>query len=225
MTPLITFKDTGYTIRGFLGRHSTKIFSSLNFEVLAGETLGVIGNNGAGKSTLLKLMSGVYKPTSGSVELSPETNVALLSLKATTDKTLSGYHNAILFLMYYGLNRKTAESLIPEIIEFSELGKKFYNPVYTYSSGMQARLTFSCAQAIKPEVILIDEMLGVGDKNFRAKSTEAIMNKISGDVSVVLVSHNLDTVESICDRVLWLHKGKIKMLGDPEKVIQAYEAS
>ena len=90
---------------------------------------------------------------------------------------------------------------------------------------MQARLTFSCAQAIKPEVILIDEMLGVGDKNFRAKSTEAIMNKISGDVSVVLVSHNLDTVESICDRVLWLHKGKIKMLGDPEKVIQAYEAS
>jgi lipopolysaccharide transport system ATP-binding protein len=186
MNSVISMKDVSFLApsHSIFRKSQKEILSSISLEITRGQTLGVIGNNGAGKSSLLKLISGVIKPSSGVVTHAPNVRVALLTLQACIDTNLSGYHNAILYLMFYNLSRRQAEALIPQIIEFSELGEQFYDPVYTFSSGMKARLTFSIAYCIEPEVILIDEMLGVGDQNFREKSSKAITDKIQHPLSL-----------------------------------------
>jgi ABC-type polysaccharide/polyol phosphate transport system ATPase subunit len=196
----------------------------ISFEVEKGEVLGIIGNNGAGKSTLLRLVAGIYQPDSGSVKVNG-TISALLSLGAGFENELSGIDNIYLNSLYMGIEEKKVDELIDDIVDFSGLSDFIYQPVKTYSSGMRARLGFSISYFVRCEIMLIDEVLGVGDKEFKAKSNQAILDLIKSDVTVLLVSHNINTIQELCKRTIWLSKGHPRMYEVTDKVINNYKVS
>ena len=195
----------------------------ITFEVKAGETLGVIGHNGAGKSTLLKVLTGILSPDEGSVTRNCDT-ASLLAINLGFVPHLSGRDNAILSGMLLGLSRSEVNSKLDEIIEFSELGSQIDDPFRTYSAGMKARLGFGVAFSADPDIILIDEVLGVGDRDFRIKSTNAMREKIQSDKTVVVVSHSEPLVRAICNRVVWIENGSVMAQGDVEEVLERYAA-
>jgi ABC-2 type transport system ATP-binding protein len=196
----------------------------LSFEVERGEVIGIIGNNGAGKSTLLRLIAGIYQPDSGSIRVDGSIS-ALLSLGAGFENELSGIDNIYLNGLYMDVSEKKIDGLIDEIIDFSGLEDFIYQPVKTYSSGMRARLGFSISYFVRCDIMLIDEVLGVGDKDFKAKSNQAILDLIKSDVTVLLVSHNINTIQELCSRTMWLKKGHLHMYEGTDKVINSYKAS
>ena len=196
----------------------------INFTVNHGEVFGVIGKNGAGKSTLLRLIGGIYHPTSGTVRVDGSV-ASLLSLGAGFQPELSGEENIMLNGLLLGLPKRLILSKMEEIVSFSELGEFIQFPVKAYSSGMVARLGFAVATHLRSDILLIDEILGVGDKDFKAKSKEKIKELITSGGTVVLVSHSLNEIKSFCKNVLWIEKGQQKMLGSAEEVVAAYEAS
>jgi lipopolysaccharide transport system ATP-binding protein len=194
---------------------------SINMNVLPGETLGVIGSNGSGKSTLLKVLSRIYRPDSGVITFSAK-KISLLSLALGFDPRLSGFDNAILSSMLLGATLKEARQKVYDIIEFSELGEFSRQPVRTYSSGMKSRLGFSVALNMQTEVLLIDEALAVGDARFKKKSERAIVEKVTSSQTVVLVSHSVGQINRLCDRAIWIEKGKIVLTGAPREVTRKY---
>ena len=194
----------------------------ITFDILEGETLGVVGKNGAGKSTLLKLMAGILVPTSGKITKKPNLSISLLSIQAGFFPNLSGKDNAILGAMYLGYTKKEAISRLPKIIEFSELDEWIDEPLRTYSSGMKARLGFAVAMEIVPDVLLVDEVLGVGDEYFRTKSTNEMKKTMQSKQTVVFVSHQVELIEELCHRTIWLNNGQIKKIGKTKNVLQAY---
>lgn len=221
---VISLSSVGVSYKMSAGLFATKCFSALediSLDVLSGETLGVIGANGSGKSTLLKVLARIYQPDTGSMRCEVD-RVSLLSLTLGFDPQLSGYDNAILSSMLLGASLGDAKKKLPRIIEFSELGELAGNPIKTYSSGMRARLGFSIALFMKSDVLLIDETLSVGDAHFQLKSEQAIMDRISSSQTVVLVSHSSPLIQRVCNRVIWLHQGRIRKLGKPDEVINAY---
>lgn len=197
------------------------VFQGLSFDVFSGETLGVIGKNGTGKSTLLRLIAGILDPDSGNIDRF-NNSVSLLSLNLGLDPQLSGIDNAILSAVLLGFSKQEAEKTLPDIIEFSELGNAIYDPVTTYSSGMQTRLGFSTALHLRPDILLIDEVLGVGDQRFQQKSSAALVEKITSNQTVILVSHQLPQLENLCTRVLWIEHGKLKKLGPAKQILNEY---
>lgn len=199
------------------------VLSGVSFDLRKGETLGIIGRNGAGKSTLLRVLADILKPNNGEVVRHVQT-ISLLSLNLGLDPNLSGVDNAILSALLLGLQRKEAEKVLPEIIEFSELGQAIYEPVRTYSSGMNARLGFSSGIFLQPDVLLIDEILGVGDVEFQQKSSAAVKKKILSNQTVVLVSHNAEQIRALCDRVVWIENGEAIAIGDTGDVLSQYES-
>ncbi len=199
-----------------------RVFSDLSFSVFQGETLGIVGRNGAGKSTLLRLLAGVLEPDKGQINLQGH-SVSLLSLNLGLDPQLNGIDNAILSALLLGIDKQQAESNLEEIIRFSELGQAVYDPVKTYSSGMKTRLGFSIAIHLQPGVLLIDEVLGVGDLEFRRKSSNVLNNKINSRQTVVLVSHNMQQIKELCDRVMWIEDGQLRRIGTTIQVLKDYE--
>lgn len=195
----------------------------ISFEIKKGEVLGIIGRNGSGKSTLLKMLSGVLEADKGqfTMKTKPPT---LLSLGTGFNGELSGLDNIYLNGLLLGHSRKLIDENLDRIIEFSELGEFIYRPVRTYSAGMRSRLGFSIAITLDPEILLIDEVLGVGDAAFQEKSKQAILEKIKENRTVILVTHSSGLVRSICDRVVWLHLGEQKAVGDTNEVVSNYEA-
>ncbi|MBY5930386.1 ABC transporter ATP-binding protein [Halomonas sp. DP8Y7-3] len=175
----------------------------ISFDIHRGETLGILGRNGAGKSTLLRVVAGIIQPDSGNI-VNHGVTVSLLALQAGFDPELPGIDNAILSGMLMGYTRKQVESRMSEIAEFSELGEFMVEPVKTYSSGMKARLGFSVAMYMTPDVLLLDEVLSVGDKSFRKKAETEMMKKIHSDQTVLLVSHSESQVARICGRTVIL---------------------
>jgi len=193
----------------------------INLDIKKGEIIGVIGRNGSSKSTLLKTMAGIYKPNSGSVLING--NISLLSgVGVGLNNNLTGRENIHLYGSILGHKKETMEKLMEEIISFSELEDFIDEPLRTYSSGMRARLGISVATAVKPDILLIDEVLGVGDPGFKKRSQERIRNMIDGSNTVILVSHSFNLLKEICNRMIMMEKGKIKIIGEPEKVIQTY---
>lgn len=176
---------------------------NINIDIYRGETLGILGRNGAGKSTLLKVISGILTPDSGEV-INHDVTVSLLTLGAGFDNQLSGRDNAMISGMLMGYTRKQIQARLAEITEFSELGDFMNEPVKTYSSGMRSRLGFSVAMYFTPDVLLLDEVLSVGDKHFKEKATKEMMKKIHSDQTVVLVSHSEEQVNKLCDRKISL---------------------
>jgi lipopolysaccharide transport system ATP-binding protein len=221
---MISLKKAGITYRSGLGLVSAEHFvalSEIDLEVFSGETIGVIGRNGSGKSTLLRLLARIYQPDCGTA-IYNTSRIPLLSLSLGFDPELSGEDNALLSSMLLGASLKQAKNCLHNIFEFSELGRFIEKPVKTYSSGMRARLGFSVALQMQTDVLLIDEALAVGDSEFRRKSEKAIIEKISSNQTVVLVSHSIPEIVRICDRALWLEAGKIMAIGDPALVTEKY---
>ena len=198
------------------------VLNQVSMKLYEGETLGIVGRNGVGKTTMLRLMAAILAPTSGSVRKHPAKSASLLTLGLGFKPELSGRDNALLAAMLQGSSRKTAESFMGVIEEFSELGDSFKEPVKNYSSGMRARLAFTTALMTHVDILLIDEILSVGDAHFRGKAQAAMKNRITGEQTVVFVSHMADQVKELCDRVIWLDKGKIAAEGDSTEVTDAY---
>ena len=200
-----------------------RALDNISFKVNKGEVLGIIGQNGSGKSTLLKTIANIFEPDSGSIN-SFGNKVGLLSLGAGFDHKLSGYENIFLSGMLLGYNKKYIKSIINEIIEFSELKEFIYKPVGTYSSGMYSKLSFAIAAFLEKDIILIDEVLSVGDIHFKEKSSNKIKELISDkEKTVIIVSHSISTVKDLCDRIIWLDEGKIMEQGEPKQILKEYK--
>lgn len=208
--------------RSFFRHNYFTALDGLSFSIKKGETLGVVGINGCGKSTLLRVLANIYAVDEGKVSWYCR-HVSLLTLSLGFDPELSGRDNAILSGMLLGGRKTEVLAKLDEIIEFSELEGFIDKPIKTYSTGMRARLGFSVAVTMQSELLLIDEVMGVGDGKFRLKAQTAMSNKISSDQTVVLVSHSLSQISKLCSRVLWLNAGKLSMIGATDEVLHEYE--
>lgn len=195
----------------------------VSFDVKQGEILGITGKNGSGKSTLLRAIAGIFAPDEGSIDLNGHT-ISLLSIGVGFQKKLTGRENIYLSGMLLGFTEDEINDKMKEIIEFSELGDFIDKPVKTYSSGMYSKLAFSITAVLETEIMLIDEVLSVGDSKFKKKSYKKMKELISNEErTVIIVSHSQDTLQKLCDRIIWLHDGLIKMDGTPEEVLPKYE--
>ncbi len=196
---------------------------SISFDVEKGEILGIIGKNGSGKSTLLKALAGIFSPDDGTIDLKGH-SVSLLSIGVGFQKELTGRENILLSGMLLGFSEEEIREKMKNIIEFAELGKFIDMPVKTYSSGMYSKLAFSITAILETDIMLIDEVLSVGDERFKKKSYNKMKTLISHkDRTVVIVSHSISTLESLCDKVMWMNDGEIKMIGAPGPVLEAYK--
>lgn len=208
-------------LRGKLHYEEFTALNQVSFEVRKGETLGLIGRNGAGKSTLLKVISGILKPTEGSVACHGNV-VPMLELGSGFDMDLTGRENIFLNGAILGYSEEFLKEKYDEIAEFSELGKFLEMPIRNYSSGMLARLAFSIATVVNPEILIVDEILAVGDMAFQEKSRRRMMEMMSGGTTVLFVSHSLEQIRQMCSRVVWLEHGTVKMIGPTQEVCDAY---
>ena len=197
---------------------------NVTFDVKRGEIFGVIGRNGAGKSTLLKVVSGIYKPTSGKA-VSAGRIAPMLELGSGFDQELSGHDNIFLNGAILGFSEDFLKQKYDEIVAFSELGEFIHQPIKTYSSGMMMRLAFSVATIVEPEILIVDEILAVGDASFQQKSRARMLELMQGGTTVLFVSHSMSQIREMCDRVLWLDHGTVKMVGPTQEVCDAYEAN
>lgn len=208
----------------FLRKNYYKEFianKDISFDLYEGETLGIIGANGAGKSTILKQIAGVVEPTTGEI-IRYGRVTALLELGTGFNYDLTGYENIFLNGTLIGMSQKECEDKVKDITSFSELGDYIYEPIKTYSSGMSMRLAFSIAIFSNPKILIVDEALSVGDAHFSAKCTKALRERKEQNMSIIYVSHDLNSLKLLCDRIVLLNKGKIVQIGEAENVINIY---
>jgi len=196
----------------------------ISFEIKKGEIFGIIGLNGAGKSTLLKIIAGVLKPTMGRVYVNG-TMAPLIELGAGFDFELTARENIFLNGAILGYSRKFMKEKFDEIVEFAELRDFLDVPLKNFSSGMQARLGFAIATIVDPDILIVDEILAVGDFHFQEKCERRINSMLEKGTTIVMVSHSIDQIERMCQRVLWLEKGRMKMIGNAKEVCEAYRNS
>jgi lipopolysaccharide transport system ATP-binding protein len=223
---LITLENVGVAFNAQLRVGSPKFWAleDVSFSLQRGQRLGVIGRNGAGKSTLLRTLAGIIEPDRGHVTRTTA-SCQLLSLSVGFMHHLSGRDNAILSGMMLGLRRRDIGARLPRIREFSELGDFFDQPISSYSTGMLMRLGFSIAMQVEPDVLLIDEVLAVGDTEFQEKSGAALRERIHGGTTVVFVSHGDAQIRQVCDRAVWIEHGRSVMEGAVDDVLKAYHAA
>ena len=224
--PVITVQNVGVRFgyrRSFFRRYVVEALRDVSFNLYQGDSLGIIGRNGAGKSTLLSLLGGIILPDSGRI-FNNNVRTSLLALQVGFDPELSGRSNALLSGMLLGFRCEDVKANLDKIIAFSELGEFIDKPVKTYSVGMKGRLGFSIALEMNPDVILIDEVLGVGDIEFRKKSMAVMKEKLLSDQTFVLVSHSGQIVKNFCNKVVWIEDGVSKMEGNSSEVLDAYES-
>lgn len=196
--------------------------NDVTFNVEKGETLGFIGTNGAGKSTTLKLIAGILKPTEGTI-VTRGNIVPMLELGAGFDLELTGKENIYLNGAILGYSKEYLESKYEEIVEFAEIREFIDMPIRNYSSGMMARLAFSIASVVQPEILIVDEILAVGDINFQKKSYKRMQELMNGGATVLFVSHDLEKIEEMCDHVIWLEKGKVRKYGKAKQICEAFK--
>lgn len=214
---------SGLFTLGGRGVRTVHALKGVSFTAYANESIGVIGHNGSGKSTLMRAITGLTPPAAGAVYATTRPN--LLGVGAALLPDLSGENNIVLGGLALGFSKGEVTALRDEIVEFAELQDAIELPMRTYSSGMQARLKFAIATAKHHEILIVDEALSVGDRQFRERS-EARIREIRADAGTIfLVSHSMKSIRDTCDRVLWIHRGKLRMDGPTEKVVQAYEKS
>lgn len=197
---------------------------NVSFKVSQGESLGIIGKNGSGKTTLLRIIAGIYEPDEGSIRIKGKVST-LLGIAVGFQPELSGMENIYINGAILGLSRKQIDGIINEIVDFSELNSFIDVPVKTYSSGMHARLGFSIAVNTQRDVMLVDEILGVGDSRFRKKCESKMRQFQERGKTIILVSHNMEAVKSFCNRVIWMDKGTLRAQGRPEEIIEQYLCS
>lgn len=210
-------------IRNFFTRKSKNFtaLSDISLDIKSGEVFGLIGKNGSGKSTILRVMSGIYPPDFGECIVTGKISL-LAGIGTGFSPHQTGIENALLYGSILGHDEAEMREKLEEIIQFSELGDFIYEPIRTYSAGMKARLGLAVASAIEPDILLIDEVLGVGDPQFREKSKKRILDLVSRTGTVVIVSHSFGLMTDICDRVGVVHQGELRMVGTPEEAISKY---
>ena len=201
--------------------HKIQVLKGITFDVKKGECVALVGRNGAGKSTLLALLARVYKPTSGSIKVVGRV-APLLELGAGFHPDLSGAENVYYNAVILGLTRKQVKERFDKIVAFSELGDHIWAPVRSYSSGMTSRLGFSVAIHVDADVLIVDEVLSVGDFEFAEKCLKYIREFKDRGGTILMVSHHVETVEAFADRAIWIQHGEIKMIGKPAEVIPIY---
>ena len=226
MKPIISLQNVGvrYKRSGNVFRRKSyfEALKSITLDIYPGETLGILGRNGSGKSTLLRIISGLIRPDQGKV-INNSVSVSLLALQTGFDSNLNGRDNAILSGMLQGHSRKEVQTRLDEIQEYSELGDFFFEPVRTYSTGMRTRLGFSITTIISPDVLLVDEVLSVGDKHFKEKAERTMIAKIQSQQTVVLVSHSHHQIARLCDRAILINEGVSFTAGEPREILKLYE--
>ena len=219
--------DKPHTLKEMLvfGRKNKKeyrhILKNINIDITKGETVALIGTNGSGKSTLLKLMTKIIYPTKGKV-ITKGKLTSLLELGAGFHPDFTGRENIYFNASIFGLTKSQIDARLNEIIEFSELGELIDTPVRTYSSGMYMRLAFSVAINVDADILLIDEILAVGDQHFQDKCFAKLQELKNSDKTIVIVSHSLDSVKKLCDRAIWIYEGKVRMDGNTKEVVDEY---
>lgn len=206
--------------------HKVELFRALkgvSFEIEEGKILGIIGKNGSGKSTMLRAIAGIFSPDKGTIDLHGNT-ISLLSIGVGFNKKLTGKENIYLSGMLLGFSEEQIKEKEKEIIDFADIGDFMYKPVKTYSSGMYSKLAFAITAILETDIMLIDEVLSVGDAAFKEKSYNK-MKELIADAhrTVIIVSHSLGTIRDLCDEVLWLHEGEVKKLGSVDKVLPLYQ--
>ncbi len=217
------------SIRSSLFRRKTRdeVFEAVkgvSFKVNKGDILGIIGKNGSGKSTLLRSMAGVFSPNSGTIDLHGN-SVSLMALGVGFKPLLTGRANIMLSGLLLGFTEKQVQEKLEDIIAFAELGDFIDKPVRTYSSGMNSKLAFAITAMLETDIMLVDEVLSVGDERFKRKSLNKMKELINDDDrTVVIVSHNIETLEELCNDVMWLHEGEIVEIGKPKEVLKRYKA-
>lgn len=219
-----TFKE--FAIKSFWRQVEYEEFwvlRNINLQIAPGTMTGIVGRNGAGKSTLLKLVARVMKPVKGQVQVNGKVT-PLLELGAGFDFELTGEENIYLFGSILGINRREMNRRMAKIVDFSGLGDFITSPLRTYSSGMVARMGFAVATAVDPEILLLDEILAVGDAGFQKKSLEVVKQFQSSKVTILFVSHDLGQIRSLCDQVIWIEGGEIRACGETSKALPQYEA-
>lgn len=197
------------------------VLDKIDVVVKSGEKVGIIGANGAGKSTLLKVICGILNPTKGTVRVARKI-APLIELGAGFDPEISVKDNIILYGVMLGFSRQEMMARVHSILEFAELEEYFLAPVKVLSSGMVARLGFAIATDVQPDILILDEVLSVGDESFKNKCKQRIENFWAADATVLVVSHDLEFVKQSCEWVIWLEKGKVKLVGDTKQVVQDY---
>lgn len=225
--PLIDLENVSLTYRvrkQIVSRTRKKIHAlrGVSLQVRKGEKLGLIGKNGSGKSTLFQVLTGIFAPDSGRIRRTRGINVQLLTLGVGFEGNLTGRENALLNGMLLGRSRRYMRERLESIKEFSGLGDFFEMPVYTYSSGMNTRLGFSVGIEVSPDVLLVDEVLGVGDLEFKTKSESAIRDRFGSGLTVVMATHDHAMIVESCDRVAWLESGRLRGVGAPQEVVEEY---
>lgn len=226
-SPILSLSNVGvgyWRRAGMFRRQQFWALNDVSFDLHHGETLGIIGRNGAGKSTLLRLLAGIIAPDKGEF-INIGLNASLLSLQVGFVPYLTGRENAILSGIMLGMYRQQVEDQLGDIISFSELEEFIDQPVRSYSVGMRARLGFAVSFLADPDILLLDEVLGVGDAEFRKKSTAAMREKISSDKTIVLVSHNETTIRNLCDKAVWIEDGITRAYGSTKDVFREYSAA
>ncbi len=217
-----------YSIKKMLlhrNKKDTRVFravKNVSFEIPKGEIWGIIGKNGSGKSTMLRSIAGIFSANEGRIDLHGH-SISLLSIGVGFNKQISGRENIILSGMLLGFPKAYIMEKMDEIIEFSELGDFIDRPVRTYSSGMHSKLAFSVTAVLETEIMLVDEVLSVGDEHYRQKSLDKMKQLISDkDRTVVIVSHSISTLKELCTTVMWMHEGEVRMIGEPRTVLREY---
>ena len=216
-----------FVTRKLSGKLAYQDFTALehvSFTVRRGETFGLIGRNGAGKSTMLKVISGILKPTEGSVVCHGNV-VPMLELGSGFDMDLTGRENVFLNGAILGYSEEFLKGKYDEIVAFSELEQFIESPIRNYSSGMLARLAFSVASVVQPEILIVDEILAVGDAAFQEKSRKRMLELMGEGTTVLFVSHGIEQIREMCDRVVWLEQGKVRQLGETQDVCPAYQGT
>ena len=194
----------------------------INLEFYDSEIVGIIGRNGSGKSTLLRIMGGVFPPDEGEIHISGSISL-LAGVGVGFNKNLTGLENTYLYASLMGWKKKEIEGKLDDIISFSELGHHFERPIRTYSSGMKARLGISVATAFRPDILLIDEVLGVGDASFRKKSEQRVRDMIDNSGTVIIVSHSQNFMAELCDRIILMEGGRVVNIGPPDEMYKMYK--
>ncbi len=213
-----------FLIKLVKGKLKFKKFTALKdvtFDIEKGEVVGLIGHNGAGKSTMLKIISGIVNPTKGSVKVNGNV-VPMLELGAGFDSDMSGKENIYLNGSILGYSKKFLDEKYDDIVRFAELEDFINEPIRNYSSGMVARLAFSIASAVNPEILIVDEILSVGDINFQQKSLNRMKEMMGGGTTVLLVNHNIDVVKEMCNKVVWIEKGEVVKIGPAREVCDEF---
>ena len=218
----ISLLKSMFSLKKFAKTEYFEAVKGITFDVKKGQILGIVGKNGSGKSTLLRAIAGIFSPDEGSIDLHGH-SISLMSIGVGFNGALTGRENIYLSGTLLGFSREQINAKIDDIIEFSELGKFIDRPVKTYSSGMHSKLAFSITAILETEIMLVDEVLSVGDAKFKKKSYEKMKSLIEdSNRTVIIVSHSMDALQKLCDSILWIHDGEFKMMGKTEEVLPEY---